>query len=281
MDDGPDKQSVPPEKKSKKGTIFGGLGVLGVLVLKFKFYIFAGLKALTLLKFGWAFSSLISMGLTIGFYAMFFGWLFAVEFIALLLIHEMGHFIWMKGYGLNPKAPMFIPGFGAFVAMQNMPADEATHAWVAYAGPLVGAVGAAAFYWAGVHMDDHSLMAAGSTGFLLNLIQLVPAKPLDGGFIISAISKWMLIPGTMGLIALAFAFHSTLFLIISVLSAFGLYKQFSRGKNTAYLDGPPAEAPATVSQRIAIGIAYLSLTGMLGYLYWLSHSELISLVPHH
>jgi Zn-dependent protease len=236
------------------------------------------LKALTLLKFGWAFSSLISMGVTIGFYSMLFGWVFALEFIALLLIHEMGHFIWMKGYGLNPKAPMFIPGVGAFVAMRNMPGDEATHAWVAYAGPLVGAVGSAAFYWTGAHMDNSSLMAAGSTGFLLNLLQLVPAKPLDGGFIISAINKWLLIPGTLGLIALSFAFHSVLFLVISLFSAINLFKQFSRHKSTAYLDGPPVEAPATVSQRIAIGIAYLSLTGMLGYLYWLSHSELISLV---
>src|ERR1700722_10319553 len=108
MEDGPQKQDVPPPEKGKSGTIFGGLGVLGLLIFKFKVYIFAALKALSFLKFG--LTSFLSMGITIWFYSLAFGWVFAVEFIALLLIHEMGHFIWMKALGLNPKMPIFVPG---------------------------------------------------------------------------------------------------------------------------------------------------------------------------
>lgn len=261
-------------KGKRFGTIFGALAVLGLLALKFKVAIFAALKALTFIKFGWFFSSFISMFVSIGLYAMFWGWPYAIAIILLLYIHEMGHWIWMKHLGLEPKAPMFLPGIGAYVAMTKLPADEATHAWVALAGPLVGGVGCAALYWAGMHLDNGWCMAAGSTGFMLNLLQLVPAKPLDGGFVISAVSKWLLVPGTAFLFALSFAFHSILLLIISVISLISLIaSRFAHGQ-------APQMQPATGVQRFAVAFAYISLAGMLAYLYWLSHNTVSALVKH-
>lgn len=342
----------------RAGTAFGILGLLVVLALKFKVGIFAFFKALTFIKFGWLLSSFSTMFLSIGLYAMLWGWPYAFAIVLLLLIHEMGHYIWMKALGLNPNAPIFVPGLGAYVAMKNMPDDEAQHAWVAIAGPLVGGLGCAALYWTGIHTDNHWLMGAGSTGFMLNLFQLIPAKPFDGGFIVSAISRWLMIPGTVLLLTLTFMIHSPLLLIISVISVFVLIGQFRnreprsnqpsqhiggssgsisvrdlervmRSHHASMPDSPPYQQPnptsnpqpanpltspttpqhphpdedssqaareaakttsiplpprtemkpATPVQKVLIGIAYISLAGMLAYLYWLSHSEVVSLMP--
>src|SRR5277367_3630029 len=250
-------------KGSGKKTILGSLGILGVLALKFKFYIFAGLKALTFLKVGWLISPLIS----IGFYAMLFGWPYAIAIMVLLLIHEMGHYIWMKALGLNPQLPIFIPGIGAYVAMTKLPPDQATHAWVALAGPLVGGLGCTILYWLGVHSGNAWLLAAGSTGFFLNLIQLIPAKPLDGGFVIQAVSKWLLIPGVAIMLVADYMLQSVLLLIISGLSILSLVHQFmtmyrkaDAARYGAALTVPEQTAPtssvdltpATVPQRVLI-----------------------------
>jgi Zn-dependent protease len=328
-----------------KNKLLGSLGILGVLALKFKFYIFAAWKALAFLKISWLLSPLIS----IGFYAMIWGWPFAFAIMLLLFIHEMGHWLWMKALGLEPKPIVFLPGIGAYVAMTKLPPDEATHAWVALAGPLVGGVGSVILYWLGVNSGNSWLIAAGSTGFFLNLLQLVPAKPLDGGFVIHAISQWLLIPGTALLIVLAISFQSFLLLIIAGISVFSLVKQFRQRKqpeipivaqrtvvlgedgrlvstdklipssdaspvNDPNLHGSPenlaqehypnigsaqilahgvtstlaanaapvpAMKPAPLQQRITIAVAYFSLVFILSYLYWLSHNELITLMPRH
>jgi Zn-dependent protease len=274
------------DDKGKKKTLFGSLSILGVLALKFKVYILAAWKAIAVLKLSWLLSPLLSIGV----YSMLWGWPYAFAIVLLLFIHEMGHWIWMKCLGLNPKAPVFIPGIGAYVAMTKLPPDQTTHAWVAIAGPLVGGIGCAVLYTLGLHSGNHWLTAAGSTGFMLNLLQLVPAKPLDGGFIIQAVSRWLLIPGTVLLLALAFCFHSVLLLIIGGISAVSLVKQFMPQPQPQPMPGAPGASsqeitsssqltPASVPQRIVIALAYLSLAGMLAYLYWLSTSELVSLIP--
>jgi hypothetical protein len=81
-------------------------------------------------------------------------------------------------------------------------------------------------------------MAAGSTGFFLNLLQLVPAKPLDGGFVIQAVSRWLLIPGTALLFFLAMRFQSILLLIIAVISVISLARQFLHHRPAETLPAP-------------------------------------------
>lgn len=263
--------------KGKAGWL-GGLGILGIIFLKFKFYIFAGLKALSFLKLGFLFKSAFSIFISIGVYWAFFGPAFAVIIVGLLIIHEAGHYVWMLACGLKPKPMMLIPLFGAYVEMTKMPADQATDAWVALAGPLVGGVASAGFYYYGVQTQNPFFMAAGSVGFFLNLLQLIPAKPLDGGFVINAVSKWLLIPGTGLLFALSLYLHSIMFMIICVLAFFNLIHQF-RNPEELPMRGGQVQTPTNLPQKIAISIAYLGLAGMLGYLYWLSHDETISMLP--
>ncbi|HEY9774522.1 MAG TPA: site-2 protease family protein [Planktothrix sp.] len=239
------------DKRSEKTTIFGGIGALAIL---------AKLKAA-----GWLLPNVLTMFASIGVYTMMFGFRYAVAIVGLIFIHEMGHWVWMKATGLNPQAPMFLPGIGAYTAMSKMPPDQTSRAWVAFAGPLIGGIGAAVLYWAGLHTANDWLMAAGNTGFFLNLMQLIPAKPFDGGFVLGAVWRWFLIPGTILLIIAGVALHSTLLMIISVISVFGLFRQFRGAAN----DGT---TPASLPQRMLIGVAYLSLCGMLAYLYAMTQS---------
>jgi Zn-dependent protease len=137
-------------------------------------------------KYGFAFAKFATIFVAIGGYALIWGWRIAIGFVALILIHELGHFIEAKRLGLHPHWPIFVPFLGAFVAFKRDNLTPWTLARVALAGPLVGAAGAAAF-WA-VGEADHSqlLQALGYFGFLLNLFNLIPIGFLDGGQILRA-----------------------------------------------------------------------------------------------
>ncbi len=263
------------------GAAAGLLGLLALVFLKFKVYIFAAFKALPLLKLGWILKGGASMFLSLGIYMAMFGWRYAITLVGLIYIHEMGHFIWMKVKGLNPKAPVFVPFLGAYVAMTNLPKDAATHAWVAYAGPLVGGLAAGLLYWWGLTSGAAArqgetghlyLVAAANTGFILNLLQLVPVRPFDGGFIAGAISKWLSIPGIVMLIALALSFHSVLLLIVSGVSLFVVIGQWRSGEH-----GIEGVVPASGLQKVVISLAYFGLAAGLGFLYWASDVDLAHL----
>jgi Zn-dependent protease len=256
-----------PGQKKKGGTILGGLGVVGYALFKFKAAIFG------ILKFGWLLKGFLSIFVTIAIYSMIFGLPFALVVVVVLFVHELGHWIWMKAAGLNPQMPVLVPFIGAYTAMTEMPPDEVTRAWVAFSGPLIGGIFAAAVYYLGGQTGSSWLMAAGSFGFLLNLIQLIPAKPLDGGFVVNAISRWLLLPGSILLCALALMFHWILFGIIGVISLFSVVKQLFGGQQE-----PPSTVPASLLQKFLVGVAYLSLTGMLGYLFFLSQTTVMDIV---
>ncbi len=265
-------------KKSKAG-LFGVLGVLGIALIKFKVYIFAALKGLSFLKFGLFFKSFASIFLSLGLYWALYGLPFALVIILLLFIHETGHYVWMKACGLNPQPMVFVPFLGAYVQSQRAK-DQATNSWVALAGPLVGGVFSAGFYLFGLKSGNGFLVAAGSVGFFLNLLQLIPAKPFDGGHVISAVSKWFLIPGSLLAFALSYYFQSILLLVIAAISCFSLFKEFTRkpeDDSTGFTQD--SETPATLAQKALISVAYIGLTSMLGYLYWLSNTDSISMMP--
>ena len=250
-----------PKQKSKN-SILGGLAVLGIALMKFKVFVFM------MLKQG------LSMFIMIGIYTMFFGPIYALIVVALILIHESGHYIFMKFFGLDPKLPVFIPFFGAFVAMEKLPPDQAVDAWVSLAGPLVGGVTSVILFFFGAKMGYPILMAAGSTGCFFNLLQLLPAKPFDGGFVINAIAKWVLIPGVAMVFLAAYLLGSPLFFIIGIVSAYSAWRSF-----TGQVSERDLIKPATGLEKIMIGVAYFTLAGALGYIYALSSDQLVSFMP--
>ena len=147
--------------------------------------IFAPVVALgfLLVKFGAFAIKFFGIFISVGGYALIFGWRFAVGFVGLILVHELGHYAEASRQGLKPSLPVFIPFLGAYVAMKNAPFDPWKNLLVSAAGPLVGGLGALAVWGVGEAMDSRLLIALAYTGFLLNLLNLVPIRPFDGGFI--------------------------------------------------------------------------------------------------
>ncbi|HWG56057.1 MAG TPA: site-2 protease family protein [Gaiellaceae bacterium] len=134
-------------------------------------------------KFGAATFKFFGIFISVGGYALIWGWPFAVGFVALILVHELGHFVEAKRQGLNPSLPVFIPFLGAYVAMKNAPFDPWRNLLVSAAGPFAGGLASLGVWLYGEATDSRFLVALAFTGFLLNLFNLIPVRPLDGGFI--------------------------------------------------------------------------------------------------
>lgn len=277
-------------------------GIVGALVAAAttaKTWIPAAIQGASWLKLSWVLKTGLSMVLFVGVYATTYGWAFAAAMVALLFIHEMGHWMWVRANGVKAEVPIFIPFVGAVILLKEIPVDQATRAWIGYAGPLVGGLGALAFWLLGCALDSGWLMAGGCFGFLLNIFQLLPTKPLDGGWIVGAISKWLLIPGTIAIVLLAIVAHSPLLILIAIIAVTSLFSkdlpptavpqlpemtvgEYERElvdgtleeKKSAAIARAAAttqEKPATVRQRWAIGLAYLGLVAFLGYMHGMSH----------
>lgn len=139
------------------------------------------------LKFGFAVFKFFSIFISVAAYALIWGWRFAVGFVLLILVHELGHFFEARRQGLDASLPTFIPFLGAFVLIKNSPLNPWRNALVALAGPALGGAGAAFCWGLGESMDSNLLRALAYVGFLINLINLIPVGILDGGAIWHAI----------------------------------------------------------------------------------------------
>jgi Zn-dependent protease len=133
------------------------------------------------IKFGFAVVKFFSIFISVAAYALIWGWKFAVGFVLLILVHELGHFFEARRQGLEATWPTFIPFFGAFVLIKNAPLNPWRNALVALAGPALGGVGAAVCWGIGDATDSNLFRALAYAGFLINLINLVPVGILDGG----------------------------------------------------------------------------------------------------
>lgn len=200
-----------------------------------------------------------SMAVSLAAYAWIWGWQFALGFIVLLFVHEMGHVIALRRMGIPASLPMFIPFLGAFVTMKEQPKTAWHEAVSGIAGPVVGSLGALACWWYADATGSSLFQALAFTGFFLNLFNLIPIVPLDGGRTAAAIHPAMWVVGLIGLIGLAFYTHSPLVIIIAILGATEAWRRF-RGRNTAE---SKAYYQLTPQQRQIITVAYLSLVGLL------------------
>lgn len=236
-------------KRRNKWTTIGGIGaVLAAFGGKLKFL-------LPLLKLGKAGGTIWSMALMVGAYALIYPWTFAVGIVIMLLIHEMGHVLAAKRKGLPVSAPAFIPFLGAMITMKKQPADAATEAYIAYGGPLLGSLGALLALLAGVITGYTPLFAVAQVGFFLNLINLLPIHPLDGGRIVTAISRWLWIVGLIGGLIVILYLKAVVFLFFWALFAWELYRGYVK-KNQAI-------RPVAESGEIAVDRSLFEEAGLI------------------
>ncbi|MGE0385867.1 MAG: site-2 protease family protein [Gammaproteobacteria bacterium] len=200
-----------------------------------------------------------TMLLSVFAYAMVFGVAYAAGFVALLFVHEMGHFIAARQRGLAVGAPTFIPFVGAWIEMKDLPHDAETEAYVGIAGPVAGTLGALAVYYAGVELRSPMLLALSYSGFFLNLFNLIPLSPFDGGRITAVISPRLWLVGVPILVGLFLYRPSPLLLLIAILAAPNVMRAWrgvsAEEARTYYV--------ASASTRLGYGIVYLTLAAFL------------------
>src|SRR5262247_2198418 len=186
-----------------------------------------------------------TMLLSVFAYAWLFGWWYAVGFVALIFVHEMGHYVAARQRGLDVGAPTFIPFVGAWIELKDLPHDVETEAWVGLAGPLLGSIGALACYYAFRATDVPLLLALAYAGFFLNLFNLIPVSPFDGGRITAIISPRVWLLGAPLLVGLFFWKPSPLLILMVVLAAPHVWQAFrfdpAAPENQAYYSVEPAK----------------------------------------
>ncbi|XVN41182.1 MAG: site-2 protease family protein [Rickettsia endosymbiont of Argas persicus] len=143
---------------------------------------------ISFLKFNKILIPTLSIILSVFTYAVFYGWYYAFGLIVLIFLHEMGHYIAARQKNLQVELPTFIPFIGAWVELKEQPMDAEVEAYVAYAGPFIGTIASFVAYFYGRHNGSNLALVLAQSGFLLNLFNLIPLSPLDGGRITAIIS---------------------------------------------------------------------------------------------
>jgi Zn-dependent protease len=194
---------------------------------------------------------------SVGAYSLLFGWPFAAGIVALLFVHEMGHVIELRREGLKASAPMFVPFLGAVIAARSLGRNALAEARVGLAGPLLGSAGAAVMWVAAAVTHDHLLYALAYTGFFLNLFNLIPVTPLDGGRAMAAMAPAMWVAGLVALIAAGLLLGNPLVLVFVVIGFVDVRRRLKLRRE----GGPDQDAyyAVTPKQRLCVGTVYILL----------------------
>jgi Zn-dependent protease len=266
-------QPAPGPLHRLRKRISSALAAIAALIAKFFAVIKGGLllipKAKLLLTLGTALASVV-------LYSLVFGWWFAVGFVLLLFVHEMGHVIQLRREGIRATAPVFIPFLGAVVGMKQMPKDALAEARVGLAGPILGTAGAAVCFVIAEATGSSMLRALAYVGFLINLINLVPLTPFDGGRAMAAMAPAMWFVGLGVMVFLFLLTHITFLLIFVLFGGYDTYRRWKLRKT-----GSPQQAAyyrVAPRTRLLVGLVYVGLTAVvaLGML----HAEVLHYAGH-
>lgn len=217
----------------------------------------------------------ISMAITIWFLWLISGgdWIFAAGSTLLILVHELGHVIANRWYGLKASPPIFLGPFGAIINLRTPPPNAWVEAIVGIAGPVLGSIGAIAVYIYARLYDDSRTLQLAEFGFFINLINLLPVPPLDGGRVAAALSPRLWVVGLVGLGGLLVyrATHGglstpTIFIVVWLLTS--AVPRISMTLKHLPLMRHYYDVPA--NRRIAMAVLYVGL-GIA--LYWLRYAS--------
>jgi Zn-dependent protease len=235
------------------------------LLKRFATPIFFGLLAL--LKWGKALILLLpkakllttsaSMLVSVGAYALIWGWKFAVGFVALLFVHEMGHYIQLRREGVKPTGVVFIPFLGAAVGTRSLGGSALAEARVGLAGPILGSLATAALIPIAIATGDDFWYALAFTGFFLNLFNLLPVVPLDGGRAMAAMAPWMWFVGFGAIVVLVFLWPNPILILIALLGGFETYRRWKQRRHGE--EGNAAYYRVKPLHRLLVAAVYVGL----------------------
>jgi Zn-dependent protease len=255
-----DLEPIHPGSGRSRGWLkrIGGVAVaVGLILAKLGGKAKLILVALPKLKL---FSTSASMLVSIVAYQLIFGWAFSVGFVLLLLLHELGHVIQLRREGVEASAPMFIPFLGAVISAKSLGGNAGAEARVGLAGPILGSIATLVplAIWLATGSDFWRALAY--IGFFLNLFNLLPVLPLDGGRAMAALSPYVWAAGFAGLIALTFFFPNPILLLVLLfggIESWRRWKERNTPKGRAYNRVPSRT-------RALVALVYLSLAALLG-----------------
>ena len=224
-------------------------------------------------KFGPALKSAAFMLLSVGAYALLFGWRYAVGFVLLMLVHELGHYVAARRLGMNVGLPTFIPFVGAWIELKDQPLSVTQEAQIAFAGPFAGTVAAALVLVVALREHSALLMALAYVGFFLNLFNLIPVSPFDGGRIVAILSPKVWFIGVPVLVGAFMLSPSPMFLLILLLLAPTIYAAL----RAAWRNEVPAHNPryyqVPLAARVRYASYYLLLLGFLCVMTYRTHQQ--------
>jgi Zn-dependent protease len=249
----------PHREPSRLKKLFGPLFVAGLLLLKFGAKLKGLLLLLPKLKL---LTTAGSMLVSVAAYAVIWGWRFAAGFVALLFVHEMGHFLQMRREGVKPTFMLFVPFLGAAVGARSLGGNAAAEARIGLAGPIVGTLGTAALIPVAELTGNELFRALAYVGFFLNLINLVPLVPFDGGRAMAAMAPAVWFVGLGIMLTLFFVWGNPFLLIFILLGGMETWRRWKQRKqgeegNAAYYRVAPRD-------RLLIGLVYLALVVVCG-----------------
>jgi Zn-dependent protease len=264
--DRPVQADIPAQPGSNRGRRNGvAAGLLAFLGLVLSKLSYIGLFAL---KFKGLLFTVISTGVTALIYAQLFGWAFGVGIVLLILIHESGHVVVARIMGLPVTLPVMIPFLGAFVSMKQQPRSVAQESIMAIGGPVLGSIAAGLCYVGYLTMPTSStgqlLRALAYFGFLINLFNLIPLTPLDGGRVTSLLSKWFNVAGLViaaGLLLFEMQSGNNVSPVLFLVLIFGAFATWQRFRSTTL---NPAYYAVGAQTKVTVGALYLALLFALG-----------------
>lgn len=261
----PEAEAAPPSQPAKGDSLrrFGPVGVLLATLLKY---------LPLLLKFGLvALKTGGTMLLSIWVYAFRFGWWFAVGFVLCILVHELGHVFVAWRMGVPVSAPIFIPGMGALILQKRSARSAWDEALIGIGGPAAGTFAGLVCLALYQMTGSRLMLGLAYFDFLINLFNLAPVYPLDGGWITGAISPRIWLIGMVGMMGafLTGRVRNPMILFLLFMSLPRLW----RGLTTGEMMQPGAE-PTTPHQRLTMGIAFVGLAGLLFWLTGYTHELL-------
>ncbi|HZT41077.1 MAG TPA: hypothetical protein VFA07_02750 [Chthonomonadaceae bacterium] len=269
----PAAPSSPASAAPKRKGLLGALGALGAMLAKFwgvvlgvLFKLKALLVALKFLTFGKLLLTVGTMFLSMLAYSFAFGWAFAVGLVLLIFIHESGHALAARRLGHPVGIMVFVPFMGAFVTSRGG-RNVVESAFVGIMGPVFGTLGGLAC-WALYFVTGHPVwLALAWFCFLMNLLNLTPAPPLDGGWLLPLFSPKLLLP-CVGLLLFTF-WQNPMVWALAIMSLPRLLHAWKYSGQSAYYK-------VTARERWEYGLAWGGLAAFLALASMVAHYQLLA-----
>lgn len=238
--------------------------LLFLLVAKFKLLLVNPLEGFGAMQYAVAATS---MAVTVAAYAVKMPLRFVIGFVLITVVHELGHALVIRAKGLRTGVMVFIPFVGGAVTLKDQPRTAYVDAQIGLAGPIAGAIASLVslqiYKWDGAPL----YLAIAFAGFLINLLNLLPVGPLDGGRISGAVSKWMWLFGGAVLVYKTVRQTNPLLVVLLILSAFQVYNSIVHEKESGFYE-------VTAAQRVTIAVIYFALIVFLGHQAMMSYDRL-------